>query len=85
MLDLALVCIFGISIFILAALTYGRSAPSGRVVITRPSAKSVDGFGGVRGHDYSYSPTIRGAMPPFPVGLRRTRVPTRTFHGSGKG
>ena len=77
--DLAIGCIIGLLIIVLAALTYGKGPPAGRVVLTRPSSRTVDGFGGTRGYDYSYAPTVRGVKPPFPVGLRSTRRPTTTF------
>ncbi|MFW9933731.1 MAG: hypothetical protein ACFFDR_13905 [Candidatus Thorarchaeota archaeon] len=77
--DLALVCIFGILIFILAGITFGRGPQSARVRVTRPSSRSVDGFGGTRGYDYSYAPVIRDSTMPFPVGQRVQRVQTKTF------
>jgi len=60
-----------------AAITYGKEPSSGRVTVTKPSSKRVDGFGGARAYDYSYVPTYtRG---PFPVGLRLERKKTETW------
>ncbi|MFW9954325.1 MAG: hypothetical protein ACFFD3_07210 [Candidatus Thorarchaeota archaeon] len=62
-----------------AACSFGRAPSSGRVKMTRPDEKTVDGFGGTRGYDYSYSgQSGMGQNRPFPVGLRLERKKTET-------
>ena len=80
---IAFVIVFTVFMFC-AACSFGRSPSSGKTTITRPTDKSVDGFGGARGHDYSYSPGIRGAKHPFPVGLRVERKKTDTHDAYSK-
>ena len=75
---IALVAFIGTVMFC-AACSFGRSPQSGRPEITRPTAESVDGFGGAKGYDYSYTPTHRGGEKgPFPVGLKLERKKTET-------
>ncbi len=74
-----------VTLLFLAGKCYGRGPSSGEVRITRPDPKRVDGFGGVRGYDYSYSGfSGRGYSRPFPVGLRTERERTDT-HKNSKG
>ncbi|MBN2230159.1 MAG: hypothetical protein JW779_11275 [Candidatus Thorarchaeota archaeon] len=62
-----------------AACSFGKSRPSGRVVLTRPSEKEVEGLGGARGYDYSYSgQSLGGVTKPFPVGLGVERAKSDT-------
>jgi len=62
-----------------AAFSFGRAPASGRVRVTRPKDDSVDGFGGIRGYDYSYSgQSPQGGSKPFPAGLRSERDKTDT-------
>ncbi len=66
-------------LMICAACSFGSGRPSGRVHVTQPSDKSVDGYGGIRGYDYSYSgQSAMGGDKPFPVGLRTEREKTAT-------
>ena len=66
-------------LMICAARSFGSGRPSGRVHVTQPSDKSVDGYGGIRGYDYSYSgQSSMGGDKPFPVGLRMERKKTDT-------
>jgi hypothetical protein len=66
-------------ILLCAACSFGRSPQSGRPEITRPTAERVDGFGGAKGYDYSYTPTHRGGEKgPLPVGMRIEREKTET-------
>ena len=74
---IAFVAFFG-TVMLCAACSFGKSPQSGRPEITRPTAESVDGFGGARGYDYSYTPTHRAAKPPLPVSLRTEREKTET-------
>ncbi|MHA2386382.1 MAG: hypothetical protein ACXAEE_09260 [Candidatus Thorarchaeota archaeon] len=78
MLDILLIAVFMGFVFLCAAFSFGRSPQSGRAEITRPTADSVDGFGGARGMDYSYTTPHRAAKPPLPVGLRLERKKTDT-------
>ena len=67
-------------LMICAAFTFGRGRSSGRVNVTRPSDKSIDGYGGIRGYDYSYSgQSPMGGDKPFPVGLRTERDKPETY------
>ena len=75
---------FGV-LMLCAACTFGRGPPSGRVRVTRPDEKSVDGFGGARGYDYSYGgQSAMGGSKPFPVGLRMERKKTETHDAYSK-
>lgn len=74
----------GLGIVLVAGLTFGRSAPSGRTRITRSSAESVDGFGGARARDFSYSPPSHSSKGGFPVSLRQKRKRTATFREGAK-
>ena len=74
----------GLGIVLVAGLTFGKSAPSGRTRITRSSAKSVDGVGGARARDFSYSPPSHCGKGGFPVSLRQERQRTATFREGAK-
>ncbi|MFW9932032.1 MAG: hypothetical protein ACFFDR_05185 [Candidatus Thorarchaeota archaeon] len=82
LIDLIPIVAFAVGFVILmmcAARSFGTGRPSGRVQVTRPSDKSVDGYGGIRGYDYSYSgQSSWGGDKPFPVGLRTERDKTDT-------
>ena len=78
-LDLLIVACFGILMIILAGLCYGRSPQSGRAKVTRQKSDSVDGFGGARARDYTYSADPRSSKPGLPVGLKFERKRTDTF------
>jgi hypothetical protein len=78
MLEILLFGVFLTALFLCAGCSFGQSPQSAEVKVTRPRPESVDGFGGARGHDYSYTPTYRGSRPPFPVGLRVDREKTET-------
>ncbi len=81
---IAFVVVF-VTLLLLAGKCYGSAPPAGRVKTTRPDPKTVDGFGGARGYDYSYSgQSGRGYGKPFPVGLRTEREKTET-HKASKG
>lgn len=71
-------------ILLLAACSFGRAPQSARVNRTRPSDKTVDGYGGIRGWDYSYSPGVRDAAGPFPVGMKIERDKTETHDAYSK-
>ncbi|MFW9848640.1 MAG: hypothetical protein ACFFF4_05835 [Candidatus Thorarchaeota archaeon] len=69
-------------IMLCAACSFGRAPVSGRVprmTRSRPSDKTVDGYGGIRGWDSSYSPGVRDAAGPFPVGGKTEREKTETY------
>jgi len=77
----------GLLVFLLLLIACScRGGPSsGRVQVTRPKDKSVDGFGGARGYDYSYSgQSAMGGSKPFPVGLRMGRKKTDTHDAYSK-
>ena len=66
-------------LMICAAYSFGRAPSSGRARVTRPDEKTVDGFGGTRGYDYSYGgQDPYGGSKPFPAGLRSERDKTDT-------
>ncbi len=66
-------------LMICAARSFGRAPASGRTRVTQPREDTVDGFGGIRGYDYSYSgQSPYGGDKPFPVGLRSERDKTDT-------
>jgi hypothetical protein len=68
-----------------AACSFGRAPSSGRVKVTRPDEKSVDGYGGARGYDYSYGgQSSFGGSKPFPAGLRTERKKTETHDAYSK-
>lgn len=80
MIEIVGFAIVFIILFILAARAFGAAPQSGRVKTTSPKEKSVDGFGGARGYDYSYSGwSHKGGNRPFPVGLKREREKTDTY------
>lgn len=68
-----------IILVLVAALTFGKAVPSGRVRITRPSSESVDGFGGARARDFSHGPSGHYSTIGLPVSLRQERQRTATF------
>ena len=78
MLEILLLAVFMGFVFLCAACSFGKSPQSGRVKMTRPRPDSVDGFGGARAHDYSYSSAYGSPKPPLPVGLRVEREKTET-------
>lgn len=79
MIDLFVFAISFTVLMLLAACSYGRGPQSGKVEVTRPKDKTVDGFGGARGYDYSYSgQSLFGSSRPFPVGLKLEREKTET-------
>ncbi|MHA1636510.1 MAG: hypothetical protein ACTSUB_00700 [Candidatus Thorarchaeota archaeon] len=82
--DIVQMAVVGFIAVIIAALTYGRAVPSGRIRITRSSAESVDGFGGARAADYSYGPSGMSSTMGFPVGMRHERERTGTFKDGAK-
>ena len=68
-----------------AACSFGRAPSSGRVRVTRPDEKTVDGMGGARGYDYSYGgQSSFGGSKPFPAGLRTERKKTETHDAYSK-
>jgi hypothetical protein len=74
-------------ILLCAACSFGRTPSSGRVprrTRSRPSEGSVDGFGGAKGWDSSYSPGVRDAAGPFPVGGKTEREKTDTHKAYSK-
>ena len=74
-------------IMLCAACSFGRAPQSGRVVRrtqSRPDDKSAVGIGGVRGWDSSYSPGVRDAAGPFPVGGKTERERTDTHKAYAK-
>ncbi len=76
--ELVGVIVFFAAILLCAAFSSGGRT-SGRVKVSRPDEKTVDGFGGTRGYDYSYSgQSSWGGDKPFPVGLRQEREKTDT-------
>ncbi len=77
-IELIIFVVFFAIVMICAALSFGNSPQSAKVERTSPKEDSVDGFGGTRGYDYSYTPTIRGSQAPFPVGLKTERKKTAT-------
>ena len=82
--DLILFFGFWIFIVIVTALAFGKSAHSGRTRITRSTADSVDGYGGARARDFSYSPPSHSSKGGFPVSLRQKRKRTATFREGAK-
>lgn len=81
---IGIVIVFSL-VMLCAACSFGRGPPSGRVRITRPSDKSVDGFGAARGYDYSYSgQSAMGGSKPFPIGLKLERKKTDTHDAYSK-
>jgi hypothetical protein len=76
--------IFVIFVLICAGVTWGRSSPSGRTRITRPTSDSVDGFGAARGYDYSHAAGGQRGKGPLPVSLRVERKRTDTFRDGEK-
>lgn len=67
-------------VLVCAGLTFGKGPPLGKTTITRPNDKDVDGFGGARARDYSYSPSMIGTTNVgLPVSLRQERKKTETF------
>ena len=80
MIEIVIFVIVFSAVMLCAACSFGRGPPSGRVNITRPKEETVDGFGGARGYDYSYSGQSGwGISKPFPVGLRSERDKTETY------
>ncbi|MFX1369634.1 MAG: hypothetical protein ACFFAY_13645 [Promethearchaeota archaeon] len=83
--DAIILAVFFGVIFLCAAISYGKGRASGTTKITRPSDKSVDGFGGVRARDYSHDMGTRwGLGGSIPVSLRLEREKTDT-HKMSKG
>ncbi len=66
-------------VLLCAGLSYGKGPSSGRVTVTKPSSRKVDGFGGAKAYDYSYTSVIKDSRGPFPVGLRLERKKTETW------
>ncbi|MFW9887760.1 MAG: hypothetical protein ACFFER_06235 [Candidatus Thorarchaeota archaeon] len=79
MLEVLMFAVFIVIVLLGAACSYGRAPQSAKVKVTRPAPRKVDGFGGARAYDYSYSPPLSPSKPPFPVGLRHEREKTETY------
>jgi hypothetical protein len=76
---------FFLLIFLCAASSYGKGRASGKIEITRPSDKKVDGFGGAQALDYTHAPPFRtSTQAGMPVSLRLEREKTET-HKMSKG
>lgn len=77
-IDIAILVSFSMLI-LCAAYSFGRGPSSGRVVVTRPRADTVDGFGGARAADFMYA--NQGSVctnSVFPLSLRTERKKTKT-------
>ena len=87
MIEVIIFVVFFAAIMLCAACSFGRAPQSGRSIRrtkTRPSDETSVGFGGARGWDSSYSPGVRDAAGPFPVGGKTEREKTETHKAYSK-
>ena len=84
-IDILLTLVIGVVVLsVIVLLVKSYAAPqSGHVRITRPKADSVDGFGAIRGYDYSHVTTL-GMKGGLPVSQRTERERTVTFREGAK-
>jgi hypothetical protein len=79
-IDIDTIIVVSFSMLILcAAYSFGRGPSLGRVVVTRPRADTVDGFGGARAADFMHANQgLVCTNSVFPSSLRTERKKTKT-------
>ena len=81
---LFIIVIGGVVLYFIVLFVKSYAAPqSGHVRITRSKSDSVDGFGAIRGYDYSYT-ALRPDKIGLPVQQSTERARTATFREGAK-